>query len=414
MDLPRLRQNILALGTMQAANYLIPLVTLPYLTRVLGLVAYGQLVFVQAVMAFLMLVVDFGFSWSATRHIAAHRTDFNEVSRTFSATWTAQWILVVVGGAGLAMALLFVPSLHGRGTLYASGFGLVVGQALFPVWLLQGLEKMKSVAVLQMTSKLLTLPLLFLVVRGPGDLLNAIAFFSSVSLFCGALAMGWVARQRLVRWRAPIRSEVRRAFQAGGVLFISKLAISLYTMLVPLVVGTVAGTTELGFFSLADRIKTAIQALLTPVSQALFPRMSLLFETDSLAADRLLKKTAIATAVISGAAGVFVMFFSEPIVRLLGGSEFSSATEVLRWLAFAPLVICFSNVLGVQVMLPKGMHKPFSLILSSASLICVLAVYPMVRMSGAAGAAQLILIVEIVVAICMAVYVRRRSIARAC
>ncbi len=72
---PRLRDNIMALGVVQLSNYAIPLITLPYLTRVLGPEAYGKVAFAQVLMAYFILLTDYGFSWSATRKISAHRAE---------------------------------------------------------------------------------------------------------------------------------------------------------------------------------------------------------------------------------------------------------------------------------------------------------------------------------------------------
>jgi O-antigen/teichoic acid export membrane protein len=404
MTLPRLRQNIIALGFVQLGNYLVPLLTLPYLTRVLGAEAFGRVVFVQTVMAFFVLWVDFGFSWSATRHISEHRDDAQEISRTFSVTWLAQWVLLVFGALLLAVLVFCLPSMRKDADLYFWGFGLVIGQVLFPIWLLQGLENMKLVALLQLASKLLSLPLLFWLVRGADDGALTLVFLSSVSLLSGVFSIVWIVRQRMVWWCRPSRSELMAVFRAAGVLFLSRLSISLYTSLVPLVVGLVAGSTQLAYFNLADKVKTLVQSLLNPVSQALFPRMSLLFKTDRFAALALLRKSALGVSVLSALAGGAMFVGADVIARLLGGDGFGEAAQLLRWLAFVPLIVAFSNLLGVQIMLPLGLNRAFTLILSGASVLSVVLVFPMVQSAQALGAVQLVLLVELVVTLCMAAY----------
>ena len=92
----RLLNNVMALGTIQLVNFIIPLITLPYLTRTLGVEMFGKIAFVQVVMTFASLFTDFGFSWSATREIAAVRHDRAKVAIIFSANWAAQWLLVTI------------------------------------------------------------------------------------------------------------------------------------------------------------------------------------------------------------------------------------------------------------------------------------------------------------------------------
>jgi O-antigen/teichoic acid export membrane protein len=409
MTIPRLRHNILALGAVQAGNLLVPLLTLPYLTRVLGVTAFGHVVFVQVVMSFLILLVDFGFSLSATRQISEYRADSKKVARVFSATWVAQWLLLVVGWLVLWGLIMAVPAMAAQAKLYAWGFGLVIGHVLFPIWLLQGLESMKAVAAVQLLGKLAALPLLFSWVKTPDDGAMALVFFSASSVLTGCLCLAWIARERLVVWSWPDLPDVVQAYREGGVLFFSRVSISLYTTLVPLVVGMVAGPVQLGYFNLADKVKGLVQAMIAPVSQALFPRMSLLYKTDVHAANALLKVSALSVGSLSVLAGMGVWLGADLIVRLLAGVDFAPAAQLLRWMAFVPFVVAMSNMLGIQVMLPLGRNRAFASILSLASLLCVVLVYPVVAWFQGLGAAQLVLFIESVVSVVMAFYLYRSA-----
>lgn len=408
MNAPRLRDNILALGVVQAANSLIPLLVLPYMARVLGPVPFGQVVFVQTVMAVGVLIVDFGFSWSATRHIAQHRDDVHEVSRTFFATWAAQWLLALVLLVVMLIGLFLWPQGRQQAHLYLVASGLVIGQVLFPLWLFQGLEQIKTAAVMQVLTKLCALPFAFLWVRTSSDAFGALAYFSLSALLAGPLSWRWIARSgRVVR--VPLHwGDVWQAFRDGALLFGSRISISLYTYCVSLALGLWAGPAQLAYFNLADKVKTAIQAMLTPLSQALFPRVSALVQSDRQAARRLLKQAAWGIALVTGGAGLVVWFGADLIVLLLGGEGFADSVPVLRWLAFVPIIIGLSNLLGVQIMLPLGMHRPFAWILSGASVLSLVCAYPLIHASGARGAAQLVMLTECMVTATMIFYLWRR------
>lgn len=407
MPLPRLRDNILALSVVQAGNYLVPLLALPYLARVLGAQAYGEVVFVQTVMMFAILVVDFGFSWSATRDIAAARSDRSKISVLFANTWGLQWLLLAVVTLAMGLVIWRLPALHAHGALYAVGLGMVLGQVLFPVWLMQGLEALKAAAVAQVLGKASALPCLLVWVRGPQDQLGAMAFFSLSSVLTGLGALWWIHRRRWVQWQWPSWQGVRQAFAHGAWVFGSRVSISLYTTAVPLAVGLWAGPAQLAAFSLADKVRAVVQSLLTPVAQALFPRMSYLFQADRSAAHALLFRSAWVVGALSLAAGVVVWWFADDIMLLLGGADFAQTGGILRWLALVPFVVAGSNLLGVQVMLPRGMNRAFAAILTAASMLSLLGLYPAVLWDGAHGAAQLVLCVECVVTLSMAVYLWR-------
>lgn len=407
MSLPLLRHNIMALALVQMGNYAVPLLTLPYLTRTLGVESYGQVAFVQVVMAFAVLFVDFGFSLSTTRHISTCRDDPVQVSKTFFTTWLAQWLLLVLAALVLVVVVVGVPGLRMQASLYFWGFGLVLGHVLFPIWLFQGLEDLKAVAWVQLGSKLLSLPLLFVLVRTSEDAAWALGFFSVVSLLTGVFALGWIVRSNLLVWYRPSLDDVSMVYREAAVLFFSKISISLYTALVPLVLGAVCGPTQLAFFNIADKVKTVVQSMIGPVSQALFPRMSLLYQTNVPEANALARKTAWGVTILSGTVGGLVWFGADRILGVLAGGAFVEGALVLRWLAFVPCVVALSNLLGLQVMLPRGQNRAFALILSGASLLSLLVVYPLIKKNQAVGAAQLVLLVESMVTLAMAVYVWR-------
>lgn len=399
---PRLQSNILAIGLVQISNFVIPLVTLPYLARVLGSEAYGKVVFAQAFMTYFVLLVDYGFSWSATRKIAAYRLDRELVSRTFLATWAAQWLLVAVAMVLSMLIILSVETLRAEASLYAVSFLSVLGAALFPIWLLQGLERLQVVALLQLLTRTIALLPIFLLVRQPADAIWVPAISGIGTVFGGLLALMWINQQRLVHWCWPGWQSIVRELHEGGALFSSRAAISLYTTLVPLALGWAAGPIALAYFNLADKLRSAAQALLTPLSMALFPRMSHLVATKSDGAFQLVKLSAAAILVIAGGTSFLLWIRAEWLVVLIGGEEFRDASIVLRWLAPTPLIIGLSNLFGVQIMLPKRMNRAFNRILFAAAFISLLLVWPLVSAYQATGAAQAILLVESIVTVSMA------------
>lgn len=167
-------QNIGALTLLQIANYVAPLLILPYLTRVLGASSFGQVAFVQVLMAWFVILVNYGFPWSATRDIAANRENHAYVSEKFAANWAAQWLLTALGGAILIPLVLMTPSLRSEADIYFAGYTIVLGQVVFPIWLFQGLERLKEVAALQVTARVVLLLLVFLLVNGPDDKVLAV------------------------------------------------------------------------------------------------------------------------------------------------------------------------------------------------------------------------------------------------
>lgn len=407
--LPRLRNNIAALGLVQISNYLLPLITLPYLTRVLGAEAFGKVAFAQVVMTYFVLLVDYGFSWSATRKVSAQRADRDALSRTFTATWAAQWLLVTLAALATTAVVLLTDRLRPDALLYAAAFSTVIGTALFPIWFLQGLERLQVVAVLQLLTRTLALLPIFLFIQQPQDAVWVLLIQGSGAILGGILALYWMQRESLITWRVPSWRDTLGALREGGALFGSRAAISLYTTLVPLVLGWIAGPVALAYFNLADKLRSAAQSLLSPLSQALFPRMSHLVQSNGHAAYALIQRSALGVLIVAGSASAALWVLADWLVLLLGGRDFTPAADVLRWLAPLPLVIGLSNILGVQIMLPHGLNRAFNAVLVSAAAVSLAFIGPMASHFQAVGAAQTMLAVEIWVTAAMAAFLWRQG-----
>jgi O-antigen/teichoic acid export membrane protein len=392
--LPRLRHNIAALGVLQVANYVIPLVTLPFLARVLGPTAFGKLAFVQVLMTFFNIVTDYGYSLGATLQISANRSDRARVTAIFNATWWAQWTVLAGCMAVIAVLVAVIPVLRVDAPLHAMGVLLVIANVLFPIWLLQGLERMREVAVIQIVGRLLPIPLMFMFIHGPGDALVAVALVALGPLLAGLISMLWIRFHEVVDFRRPTLDAVRSALCAGAGLCISKLTISSYTTLVPFVLGTVSGPVPLASFNLADRLRTSAQSSLTPILQALFPRMGHLYSSDARAATSLLKVSLVAVLVLGGGASAVLWIFADPIISLIGGDSYRSSVSVLRYIAALPLIISVSSIASLQILLPNNRQVQFNRGLRLGSLLAVIMVWPMCAAFGEIGAALVWLIVE--------------------
>lgn len=403
-----LKRNIASLSAVLAANTLIPLITLPYLTRTLGVKSFGELAFVQVVMMYTLIFTDYAFSWSAVREVASVRDDRSFLSKVFFSVWSAQWLLTAVAGVVLLLIGWAAGLSEAKLALYALGFlAIVIGNTLFPLWFFQGIERMGEIAVIQVGTRALSVPAIFLLVQSPADTWIALAIQASVSLLAGGCGLVYLWRSGWLHAHTPKPSEIFSSLQKGSALFVSKLGISLYTTLAPLALGLMAGTNAVSYFSLADRIRNAGQSLLSPIANALFPRLSHLYISDRARATRLAQKGFALTLGLSALISLILFFAAEPAVALLGGEDFGPAASVLRILSSLPLIVGLSNVFGVQIMLPNGRTREFNTILGLAAALGLIAIWPLSHSFGALGAAVSVVGVELFVTLAMALYLFR-------
>lgn len=406
----RMLRNMFALSVLQAANMALPLATLPYLFRVLGPSHFGAYVFAQAVIAYLVLLADYGFNWSATAEIARVQNDHDAVTRIFWRTQAAKALVACAGLVLLVLGVLLVPKMIELRPIMFATFPFVIGTVLFPQWLFQGLERMFFITVSTLSARVLVIPLTYLLVHSPDDTWLAALINSMSTVVAGIVAHALIVRARMISLWMPSANEVMEAFREGWHVFISTAAVSLYTTTNSVLLGFLAGNVTLGYFGAADKIRNAAQALIGPLSNALYPRVNALFAEDAAKAYALVRKALYSMSAIMLAISAMLWAGAPLIVRLAMGPQYAPAVDVLRWMAFVPLLVSLNNVLGLQMMLPLGMKKKFSEILLGSGVFNVALLVPLAIRLGAQGAAMSVLATEVLVTGCMALYLIRKRV----
>lgn len=389
-----LRINIAALAVMQASNYILPLIALPYLARVLGVENFGQVVLIQAFMMYFILLVEYGFTWSATRKISAYRHDPDILGKIFINVWVAQWLIVFICFISFCFILVSVEYVRLKADFYILAFLSVLGSVLLPMWFLQGVEKMRVVAILQFFGKIFGLIFMFGFVKNDSDIKQAILASSLPTIFIGFFSLFYIYKNKFFFLRAPSWAGIFDELREGWSIFTSRLYISAYSIMLPLILGWMAGPSALACYNVADKLRSGAQSLINPIVQALFPRISFLMEKQDKSVIDLLKKSAVAIFFVSAIASFLLWFFAENLIDLIAGNKFEGAVAVLRWMSPIPLFVGVSNLLGVQVMLPLKMNFEFNRAFFFAALLCLMGMWPMIKLAAAEGAAMTLLAVE--------------------
>ncbi|MHB1333964.1 MAG: flippase [Sulfuriferula sp.] len=405
-----LRKNIASLMTLQGANYLLPLVTIPYLVRVLGPGNFGRIAFAQAFIQYFVMLTDYGFNLSATRAVALVRDDPEELSRLFSAVMIVKTSLMVLGFGGLLLVVWLVPDFSQDWLLYVLVYLTVLGDVLFPVWLFQGLERMHHITVFTVLARALMVVAIFVFVHHQSDYRLAAAFQASGMVIAGLLAIAFIPRIVRLRLHWPGIAQLRHVIVDGWHVFLSTAAISLYTSSNVFFLGLLTNPTAVGYFAAAEKLIKAVQRLVGPVSQAVYPHVAALSarsRQDALAfIARLLRIQGAATLALS----VLLFVLAEPVVHLLFGGQFQASVRLVEWMAVLPFIIGLSNVFGIQTMLNFGMKQSFSRILIASGLINIALIVPLAHWLGAEGAAISVVLTEIIVTTAMALMLSRNGL----
>lgn len=402
-----LARNIFFLYVLQGLNYVVPMAVLPYLVRVLGMESYGLIAFSQSFAQYFTLLTDYGFNYSATRSIAKSEGNETQISRLFWSVLLIKVLLMIAGAIIMLAIVSTVPRFHQNTSFFVVAYLGVLGSVLFPTWYFQGIERMGYISGIIGFSRLAAAVALFVFVHHPSDALLALGIQSG-SLLLGGIAGMWAAvRRSNLHFRKPALDDLTHVLRDGWHLFVSSAAVSLYTNTNVFLVGLLAGNLEAGYFSAAEKLIRALQGLITPISQALFPHMNSLACHSRQLALQLARRTLQWMACLSFAAGVVLFALAAPIVSLCFGHGAAGTLSVVRWIAFLPFFISISNVLGVQTMVTFGFDKQFSRILIAAGLFNLALAIPLIHLFAASGAACSVLCTEFLVTVTMITLLKR-------
>jgi polysaccharide transporter, PST family len=379
---------------------------MPYLVRVLGPEYFGLLAFATATIAFFMLITDYGFNLSATRQISIHRADKAKVNEIFSSVMMIKTVFMILSFGIMSLLVFGFEKFSQHWEVYFITFGIVIGQVFFPVWLFQGMERMKYITYLNIGAKAFFTVCIFIFVHEQADyllvpLLTALGFIAS-----GLWSLYLVKKKLDVSFHMQSLETIRFQLAEGWHVFFSSMAISLYTTSTVFILGIFVNNTVVGYFAAADKIVQAVKGLYIPVSQAIYPLIGKKIHEDKQAGLVLIHKTTrvVGTGMLMISALLFV--FSEPIVHFLLGRQYQQSVLLLQIMSFLPFIIALSNIYGIQTMLNLGYKEAFSRILVIAMVMGLGLSLVLVPVYEDVGTAITLLIVEVFVTTLMYFYLK--------
>lgn len=342
--------NVLALYILELANYVLPLVIIPYLTRVLGIENFGSVAFAQGLIFYLVTVSEYGFNYSATRVISIHRNDIAYISKLCSNVWGAKlflFALIVL----LEIALwLSLPRLHDVTTLLVVLNGILLGSILFPTWLFQGMEKIAVISVINLFSRLLITAGIFIFVKEKSDTIVYSFFLSAQWLLTSFIAIFYAVVKIKIRPSIPHFNDVTKELKGGFLLFLSRGASMLFVSANTFILGLFVNNAIVGYFSVGERIVRAVLRLIGSITQAVYPQFILKAKHSKELTIKRGKQLFIVLACVGSALCMGLILGADFINLILVGKGWSPTISVIRILSVLLVVLGCSQALSTLLL----------------------------------------------------------------
>ena len=347
-------QNFSYLSALQVVNLLIPLITYPYLIRVLGKETYGLVVFAQAVIGYLVLLVAFGFNISATKEISIHRDNKEKLSEIVSSVLLIKAALFIIAFIILLGLLYFIPQAHGYEELFILCMWACLYDVIFPSWYFQGIEQMKYITYITLVSRLTFIGLIFVFIHNSSDYLFIPIINGVGALLAGVTSLYILFAIHKMRLIVPTLKSIKGVFGDSFYLFLSSSSIQIVLNANKIIIGSLLGLAEVAYYDLGQKILNLLKVPLGLITQVLFPQISRSKNISIL--NRLIGLTLVFTVTSYG----FIWLFSYDIVNIFAGAEMIDAVEIVRILCLSLVLVGISQYLGSMRLIPHGYNKTFA------------------------------------------------------
>jgi len=372
----------------------LPLLAVPYLVRVLGVELYGLLAFATAMVMYFSILSDYGFNLTATREISIHRNSHEKIIEIFSAVMMIKIILMLVGLLILTIMVFSFEKFSEHWSIYFLSFGMVLGQVLFPIWFFQGMEKMKYISILNILAKSIAVIAIFLFIHSRGDYYLVPIFNSLGFVVAGIISLYYVKKEFNVSFKMQNVDTLKKYFMDGWHIFISRIAVVLYTSSNIFILGLFTNNTIVGIYSIAEQIITGIASLGSIVNRVLFPYLSKIWNQSKTnyyqKFNTILKKIILGMLIIA-----IILYMSSPyLIHLFAGHNIDEATMVLRILAITVILFPLGG-LFTQSFVAQQENIYVTKVTILTTLVNLLLVFILIYLFGVFGLAYTVLLTQI-------------------
>lgn len=404
-------KNIASLGLVQIANYVLPLVSIPIISRIIGPDKLGVINYAVAFIAYFNVFIGYGFDFTATRRVAKDPKNIELRIRVFNEVFIAKCLLVTISVIVFAACLFYVPPLALEKKVAIYTFLLCFGPWFALNWLFQAMQDLPKIAWMNFVCKFFfTISILFFI-RNKEDYILQPLLSGVMYIVISLLSFVWAFRRYKLQfiW-VPIERIFKLLYEERTV-FLSLIAMNLYTTTNTVMLGLLQPADKVGYYTAAQRLMSVVTGVINiPLAQAFYPFIGVAFSESLEKGISTVQKVLPLIVTFTLVTSVFILIFGPIVVQWFYGSKFLPSIPALQIIAFIPLIVALSNMMGVQIMLNLKMDQTYFNICAGGAILGLILNYFMIRQMGYLGTAWNWLIVEIYIAITMFIVLKRKGI----
>lgn len=357
---------------LQFFNAVVPLITLPYITRILGASNYGTFSIALNIIIYLQVLVEYGFGMSATRKIAIKEDNPRDDNKLFTSVFVSRLSLLIVA---CLLSLIYMAVKQTDNSLSLCVIVLdmmLIGTAFQMNWYFQGKQSMMYISLINIVSRSISVALIFLLVKDSSDLVLYCALYSTSSFLSGIIGFVLAIVSFHLAFVRIHLVDVLNELKDGFYVFTTQLSAKVFGAIGITFLGIFAVESQVGIFSAIQKISAVLMLGWTPIAQVLYPISSKKLSNGFLEGEKYVLHIRNIVMPIFLLVSLLVGLFSKQIVLILYGTEYIS-----YWYWVIPLLIWMllsinNNFLGIQILLGSGHDKEYSTIFQISVIITIL------------------------------------------
>jgi len=347
--LEKIIENFFSLSILQIAVYGFKFISIPYITRTIGLEKFGLIAFAASLCNFFIIFVDYGFHLSAVKDLAKNKDDLQKVNFIFTKVFFSKLILLFFSAILFLLIIFSVPLLRSNYIIYMFSFFVVINNVIYPQWFFHGIEKMKFITILNVFIQIIYLVSIFTFIKIESDYIYIPMLLGLSTFLIGIISMMIIFSQYKVRF---IKIEIHNIIQTlneGKYIFINQFFPYIYKESAIIILGAFAPLTSVGLYSASERIINVCTLLIKTLTRAFFPHLSHSYESF-----KLYSRTIILTSI---SMLILLVLFSKSIFNVLYPVEFKEGINLLYIMSLGLFFIALYDCFGTNGLIHKNKEK---------------------------------------------------------
>lgn len=347
-------KNFSYLTVLEVFKLALPLITYPYLIRVLGLDTYGLVIFAQAIIAYFAILINFGFDISATKRVSINRGNKVILNQIVSSVFIIKLFLFILSSILLISLIYLVPRFQEHALLFLFSIALCLQELVIPIWYFQGMEQMKYITIISLISRITFTIMVFVVIKDPSDYLYVPLLNGLGGFFGGLIALKLIFNKKNIEFLIPKFTLVKYYFLESLPFFISRLSSVINITIGKILSGVYLGLEIVAYLDIAEKIVNVLKIPNNIINQVVFPQIAR--TKDKLFVKKILKlRISIALLFFLG-----ILISSKYVIQLFMGEQNMLAINALNLLSINVVITAISYFTGSTILVSFGYTKQFN------------------------------------------------------